>query len=489
MAKRKRQETSNGEKPAEVLLTKKAKAAAETMVSTEDGPITIQIIAGSYDKILHGVTATIPKGGGKADFADTFLFMPHTSPIKSLALSPPSDQGPGVPQKVMLASGGVDERINVYNLSAHPPVVKKQDTVLSSLAPRPIKENMRNREIGTLLHHSAAITALAFPTRSKLLSASEDSTIAVARTRDWNLLSVIKAPKPKAFGRASGDTQTSDTTPYGVNDFAIHPSMKLMVSVSRGERCMRLWNLVTGKKAGVLNFSRDLLQEIGERKHSTGEGQQTVWGNTEAGEEFAVMFNKDVVVFGMDSIPRCKVMPDTRVSVHGAKYVTLNEETGEAVMAVATGDGRIMFFSTSEDDLTEPEEGKGTLPKAKQVAQLGGRAVECTTRIKDFTIMEANEDEGKVMFITTGSSDGSIRVWRTSHAELRSAAKDEKQPKQIAELLGTYNTENRITCLESFIMIPLPEGVEESEDEDLEDMYSSKDDDDKGSDDSTDEEE
>ena len=35
-----------------------------------------------------------------------------------------------------------------------------------------------------------------------------------------------------------------------------------MVTVSKGERCMRLWNLVTGKKAGVLNFSRDVLHSV-----------------------------------------------------------------------------------------------------------------------------------------------------------------------------------------------------------------------------------
>src|SRR5699024_1925504 len=111
---------------------------------------------------------------------------------------------------------------------------------------------------------------LHFPTRSKLLSASEDSTIAVTRTRDWSVLSNIKVPKAKAHGRPSGDTAAFGSTPAGVNEFAIHPSMKVMISVSKGERCIRLWNLVTGKKAGVLGFSREMLQEAGEGKHSSG---------------------------------------------------------------------------------------------------------------------------------------------------------------------------------------------------------------------------
>ena len=34
---------------------------------------------------------------------------------------------------------------------------------------------------------------------------------------------------------------------------------------------MRLWNLVTGKKAGVLNFGREELMSVKESKYSSGE--------------------------------------------------------------------------------------------------------------------------------------------------------------------------------------------------------------------------
>jgi protein MAK11 len=78
--------------------------------------------------------------------------------------------------------------------------------------------------------------------------------------------------------------------------------MKLMLSVGRGEKCMRLWNLITGKKAGVLNFSRDILQCINESKRGTGEGRGIVWNSQ--GEEFAVAFEWGVVVFGVVSLSR-----------------------------------------------------------------------------------------------------------------------------------------------------------------------------------------
>lgn len=72
-----------------------------------------------------------------------------------------------------------------------------------------------------------------------------------------------------------------------------------MVSVGKGERCMRLWNLVTGKKAGVLNFNKDMLQQVGEGKWGTVEGRKVEWDIE--GEEFVVGFEKGAVIFGMVS--------------------------------------------------------------------------------------------------------------------------------------------------------------------------------------------
>jgi protein MAK11 len=349
--------------------------------------------------------------------------------------------------------------------------------LLSTVAPRPILENPGNRELGTLLHHSSTVTRLAFPTRGKLLSAGEDSTVAVTRTRDWSLLSTIKCPVPKAQGRPSGDTAAHGGTPCGVNDFAIHPSMKLMITVSKGERCMRLWNLVTGKKAGVLNFGREVLAQIGEGKHSTGEGRKVVWGSADGEDEFAVGFDRDVLVFGMDSRPKCRVMSDARTKVHQLCYVSLDGEAAveETVLAVSTEDGRVLFFSTRTADLgknsaadARPER----LPNARLVAQLGGAAVETAgndtrrtapSRIKDFKVLATNSaGEARSWLIVTGSSDGKLRVWSLDSADLRATGK-ETPGKRVGQLLGTYETQNRIVCVEAFVMIPRPEGADESE--------------------------
>ncbi|CAK7227882.1 Protein mak11 [Sporothrix bragantina] len=525
----------------------KPAAAADSVIVLGDAPAAIQIVAGSYDRTLHGVVATL--GQASAKFTDTFLFNAHSSAIRCLALSPPSVPVPGQGQKIMLATGSTDERVNIYNLSAHTPANADSEAVSSNLEQAiiasvtsrpvmPIAENAKNRELGTLLNHSSTITKLSFPTRSKLLSASEDSTIAVTRTRDWSLLSTIKAPIPKegmggGLRRPSGDTAPPGGAPSGVNDFAVHPSMKVMISVSRGERSMRLWNLVTGKKAGVLNFGKDLLRDIGEGRFSTGEGRQVVWGRTfnsggndadDATDEYAIGFDRNVVVFGMDSLPRCKVIRDARTKTHDFCYVEVDDDPEAAddedktglfsLLAVATEDGRILFCSTRPEDVvavptpataaTTAADGQklvtAPLPSARLIGQVGGGAsggaAGPTGRVKAFKVLPVLEPVTgdatrlqRAWYVVAASSTGVLCVWKITGKELRSAWKNSSAVTAsgsaaatpaamlLGTLLGTYKTQDRITCVEAFVMIPRPEGLEDSDvEEEEEDDDDSEDD-------------
>ena len=265
----------------------------------------VQIITGSYDKTLHGIIATISSNPSseetiyEVNFTDNFLFNAHTSAIRCLAISPPAASSKThQPERLILASGSTDERINVYSIST---------STRSLSRGRPLKPsgstgttdllNPSNKELGSLLHHASSINVLHFPSHAKLLSGADDNTIAISRTRDWSVLSTIKIPVPRLVGRPSGDTAGPGEAPSGVNDFAVHPSQKLMITVSKGERCMRLWNLVTGKRAGVLNFDKGILQEVGESKWSRGEGRKVEWSS--AGTEFAIAFERGIIVFGV----------------------------------------------------------------------------------------------------------------------------------------------------------------------------------------------
>lgn len=429
-------------------------------------PVVVQIIAGSYDRVLHGITATIPgnlkskKDSPARDedvtFADTFLLAAHTSSIRCLALSPPTDS-----HKRLLATGGSDEQIKLYSLSTTPPAPKAQHTptLLSSTS---TAENAQNRDIGSLLHHDRAVTCLHFPTKAKLFSAAEDNTIAISRTRDWTVLSTIKAPIPKAQGRPSGDTAAPGEVPAGVNDFAIHPSNRLMLSVGRGERCMRLWNLMTGKKAGVLSFDRSLLLQVGETKYGSGEGRRVLWD--ENGEVFVVSFERGAAVFGTDSKPRAVVRPSPPSKIHQVRFIPESVLGLPGVLALSTEDGRILFFSLAAADRTAPPD---SLPACKCVAQLGGRAAGISSRLKDFEILglPVTEGAGARFLVVAGSSDGAVRLWTVLCAELSpsdlaagetkandSGSGDSHAVKQVGVLTGTHETGNRITCVTAFVM-------------------------------------
>ncbi|KAF2255248.1 60S ribosome biogenesis protein Mak11 [Trematosphaeria pertusa] len=433
---------------------------------------TFQIITGSYERVLHGFTATIPQTlvTGHDDipaddpptinFSDTFLFNAHSSAIRCLALSPPSDES----SKVILATGSTDERINLYSLSTSPsaPSKSKSNPQLPTLNGTSITENSKNKELGSLLHHSSSITALCFPTRSKLLSSAEDSTIAITRTRDWTPLSTIKAPIPKPQGRPSGDTAAPGEVPAGVNDFAVHPSMKLMVSVGKGEKCMRLWNLVIGKKAGVLNFGREILASVGEGRFGSGEGRRVVWDRE--GEEFAVAFERGVVIFGIDCKPKATILPTPRTKVHQMHYLPGDSRN---TLLVSTEDGRIMLYDTSSITSPPDTDKADDIPSSTLVAQIGGPGAGITGRVKDFEILPLPNTESTAFIIITGSSDGTVRIWSLNAQDLKDGADSEKgtgfTAKEVGRLLGTYSTGTRITCLKSFIMTGKPEEVDEEE--------------------------
>jgi protein MAK11 len=95
---------------------------------------------------------------------------------------------------------------------------------------------------------------------------------------------------------------------------------------------------------------------------------------------------------------------------------------------------------------------------------MGGSRVGVSTRIKDFSILaqhtnEKDNDEIPSSFLViSGSSDGSVRVWALEKEELLGSDEEpaEGEALQLGRLLGIYETPNRITCLESFVLSDPP---------------------------------
>ncbi|QRV88677.1 RNA 2'-phosphotransferase, Tpt1/KptA family protein [Ceratobasidium sp. AG-Ba] len=146
---------------------------------------TFKVVVGTYEKLLYGLEASAKlEDGISGQLAVTltpiFIFPAHVACVRAVAASPQGGK--------WLATGSTDEIIKVWDLR-------------------------RRKEIGGLVQHQGSITHLSFPSRSHLLSASEDGTLGLFSSRDWVLLRTLKGHKGK------------------VNDVAMHPSGKLALSV------------------------------------------------------------------------------------------------------------------------------------------------------------------------------------------------------------------------------------------------------------------
>ncbi|XP_046578076.1 p21-activated protein kinase-interacting protein 1-like isoform X2 [Haliotis rubra] len=114
--------------------------------------------------------------------------------------------------KGILASGGTDETIRVFNLR-------------------------KGTEIGSLVHHSGSITWLDFYNNSHLFSTSEDHKVCLWKTFSWECLRTFKGHKD------------------AVNCIAVHPSGKLALTVGK-DRALHTWNLVRGRSAYITNIKQ-----------------------------------------------------------------------------------------------------------------------------------------------------------------------------------------------------------------------------------------
>jgi protein MAK11 len=168
---------------------------------------------------------------------------------------------------------------------------------------------------------------------------------------------------------------------------------------------------------------------------------------------------------------------------------------------VSTEDGRILFYSSeTEGTANELSAAKKPIPNAAILCQLGGREAGESSRIKDFRFLEMPSEAGGEArsLLITASSSGSIKIWNYDlsgifrcpnemngmkpHAngelqgmnalEDREADAQGAVPPRIGQLLGTYETGNRITCLEAFILLEDPGLGDEKDEAHSEDEFS-----------------
>lgn len=131
----------------------------------------------------------------------------HTSSIRSVAA-----------KGKLVASGGADDRIIVYDLE-------------------------KRREINDLFLHDGTVTTLAFvPDGSYLISGGADGKINFIKTSNWKV--------DKVFEKAHKGTS--------VNYLSVHPTGKLALSIG-SDMTLRTWNLINGRQAFVTSLKNKSL--------------------------------------------------------------------------------------------------------------------------------------------------------------------------------------------------------------------------------------
>ncbi|XP_061358161.1 uncharacterized protein LOC133302409 isoform X2 [Gastrolobium bilobum] len=164
----------------------------------------MSLVAGSYERFIWGFTLN-PK---TQTLTPLFTYPSHLSLIKTVAVS-----------GSVVASGGADDTIHLYNLSA-----------ASSL--------------GSLNHHSATVTALSFyappnlPYPRNLISAAADGSLCLYDADGFVHLKTLTVHRK------------------AVNDLALHPSGKLALTVGRDE-CLAMVNLVRGRRSFCCRLDKE----------------------------------------------------------------------------------------------------------------------------------------------------------------------------------------------------------------------------------------
>ncbi|KZT69229.1 WD40 repeat-like protein [Daedalea quercina L-15889] len=350
--------------PAPLLKVYKAKNAVlpQAEPSSSSLPATFKVVAGSYEKLLYGLEGSTFAAGSHYSFQlkPIFIFPAHISSVRAVAASPQGGK--------WLATGSGDEIVKVWDLR-------------------------RRKEIGGLMHHEGSITHLEFPSRSHLLSASEDGTLCLFHARDWGVLRSLKGHK----GR--------------VSSVAVHPSGKVALSVGK-DRTLRMWDLMRGKGSASTKLGK--------------EGEVVRWSTD--GSQFVVLSQSTIDVYTTDMELRYIIHHPSRL--HDVKFCKRVNGEGE-VLLVAAEDKKVSVYDLPSDpdktpSITAEMVGHSNRVKAVEVLAI---ALPCSSR-------------PTTTIVSTISSDGKIHIYDL--ADLPEAAKEKLQLTPVAE----YDTKGtRLTCL------------------------------------------
>lgn len=121
-----------------------------------------------------------------------------------------------------------------------------------------------------------------------------------------------------------------------VNGMCVHPTGKIAVSVGK-DKALRLWNLMTGRKASVTKLGEGTFCLI----VLMVEAMDVKWNA--AGDQYAILFDRRVVVYNMQVEAHITIEHSARI--HCIRYYQ-HPVHGETII-VGTDDKLIRIYSAS----------------------------------------------------------------------------------------------------------------------------------------------
>lgn len=160
-------------------------------------------------------------------------------------------------------------------------------------------------------------------------------------------------------------------------------------------------------------------------------------------------------------MPKAIIRPSPPTKLHQMRIVPAGDD--HSILAISTEDGRIIFYDLKTTVESEKEDEE--VPQCAALGQLGGNQAGFSGRIKDFEVLQ--HKAGAPLIFVTGSSDGAVRLWRCSVAEILGDAPEQVEGavRQVGTSIGTHETGHRITCLVAFVMDGPAEVADDGEDE------------------------
>jgi WD40 repeat protein len=254
----------------------------------------MKIVLGTYEGNLAGWESNYHADPSGLSLHLVYAFNAHDGAIRAVSLDGSNGN--------ILATGGVDECIKIYNLKQH-------------------------REVGSLLEHKDMITCIVFYKGSHMISGSKDGAVLLWRCSDWVCLDSMRGHKA------------------AINGIAIHPSGRIALTVAQ-DRSLRLWDLTKAKSAVRIALPEDGL----------------VVKYNEEGTFFVVMLKKSLTVYDGSTGGHILnlVSPDSsnfldmavchlplRIDTKGKKRKVMDEEPSKRIEFIAVGceGGDILLWS------------------------------------------------------------------------------------------------------------------------------------------------